>query len=171
MTQLNDTSTIHEVQCQVQENHLGELLGRVIDIETKFNMVALQNQKLNSMLSDYENTKKKVEDWKKDYAELKSNADAFQTGMKEAREQLKKVTAERQAAQEEILSMKEAAEKELKAVTKAGRKELARVTAQRQAAQEEALALREEIAALKAPKPRRKTRKVANGKYNQNQAQ
>ena len=160
MTQLDDTSTIHEVQCQVQENHLGELLGRVIDIETKFNMVALQNQKLNSMLSDYESTKEKVEDWKKQYHELKSNADAFQTGMQEAREQLKKVTAERQAAQEEILSAKEAAEKEL-----------ARVTAQRQAAQEEALALREEIAALKAPKPRRKTRKVANGKYNQNQAQ
>jgi septal ring factor EnvC (AmiA/AmiB activator) len=135
MTQLNDTSTIHEVQCQVQENHLGELLGRVIDIETKFNMVVLQNQKLNSMLSDYENTNQKLEDLKKEYAELKSNADAFQIGMKEAREQLQKVAAERQAAQEE------------------------------------ALALREEIAALKAPKPRRKTRKVANGKYNQNQAQ
>jgi hypothetical protein len=54
---------------------------------------------------------------------------------------------------------------------KEAREQLQKVAAERQAAQEEALALREEIAALKAPKPRRKTRKVANGKYNQNQAQ
>ena len=64
MTQLNDTSTVHEVQCRVQENHLGELLGRIIDIETKLNMAVLQNQKLRSMLSDYEGAKEKVEDWK-----------------------------------------------------------------------------------------------------------
>lgn len=142
MTQLNDTSTVHEVQCQVQENHLGELLGRVIDIETKYNIAVLQNQKLRSMLSDYEDAKEKVEDWKKKYDALKSNADAFEVGMDEARAELRKVKTERQAAQEEALTLRE-----------------------------ELTALREEIAVLKAPKPRRKTRKVANGKYNSTQAQ
>ena len=107
MTQLNDTSTVHEVQCQVQENHLGELLGRVIDIETKYNMAVLQNQKLRSMLSGYEDAKEKVEDWKKKYDALKSNAVAFETGMDEARVELKKVKAERQAAQEEAAALRE----------------------------------------------------------------
>ena len=107
MTQLNDTSTVHEVQCQVQENHLGELLGRVIDMETKLNMAVLQNQKLRSMLSGYEDAKEKVEDWKKKYDALKSNADAFETGMDEARVELKKVKAERQAAQEEAAALRE----------------------------------------------------------------
>lgn len=60
MTQLNDTSTVHEVQCQVQENHLGELLGRVIDLETKLNMAVFQNQKLGSMFAEYEDARKKL---------------------------------------------------------------------------------------------------------------
>jgi len=107
MTQLNDTSTVHEVQCQVQENHLGELLGRVIDMETKLNMAVFQNQKLRSMLSGYEDAKEKVEDWKKKYDALKSNAVAFETGMDEARVELKKVKAERQAAQEEAAALRE----------------------------------------------------------------
>ena len=135
MTQLNDTSTVHEVQCQVQENHLGELLGRVIDLETKLNMAVFQNQKLGSMFAEYEDARKKVEEWKTKYDALKSNADAFEVGMDEARAELKKVKAERQAAQEE------------------------------------AAALREELMALNNPKPKTKTRKVANGKYNPTQAQ
>ena len=107
MTQLNDTSTVYEVQCQVQENHLGELLGRVIDIETKYNMAVLQNQKLRTMFSEYEEAKKKVEEWKTKYDALKSNADAFETGMDEARAELRKVKAERQAAQEEAAALRE----------------------------------------------------------------
>ena len=142
MTQLNDTSTVHEVQCQVQENHLGELLGRVIDLETKLNMAVFQNQKLGSMLAEYEDAKKKVEEWKTKYDALKSNADAFEVGMDEARAELKKVKTERQAAQEEALTLRE-----------------------------ELTALREELAALKNPKSKSKTRKVANGKYNPTQAQ
>ena len=100
MTQLNDTSTVHEVQCQVQENHLGELLGRVIDLETKLNMAVFQNQKLGSMFAEYEDARKKVEEWKTKYDALKSNADAFEVGMDEARAELRKVKTERQAAQE-----------------------------------------------------------------------
>ena len=142
MTQLNDTSTVHEVQCQVQENHLGELLGRVIDLETKLNMAVFQNQKLGSMFAEYEDARKKVEEWKTKYDALKSNADAFEVGMDEARAELKKVKTERQAAQEEALTLRE-----------------------------ELTALREELAALKNPKPKSKTRKVANGEYNPTQAQ
>jgi|TARA_R100000149_G_scaffold46569_1_gene18768 uncharacterized protein (DUF3084 family) len=142
MTQLNDTSTVHEVQCQVQENHLGELLGRVIDLETKLNMAVFQNQKLGSMFAEYEDARKKVEEWKTKYDALKSNADAFEVGMDEARAELKKVKTERQAAQEEALTLRE-----------------------------ELTALRKELAALKNPKPKSKTRKVANGKYNPTQAQ
>lgn len=120
MTQLTESSTVHEVQCQVQDKHLGELLGRLIDIETKLNMAVLQNKKLREMVTEYEDTKAKLDDLKAKYDALKSNADAFEQGMKEAR-------ADRQAAQEEL-------------------------------------------AALKAPKPKR-TRKVANGKHNQAEAQ
>ena len=120
MSQLTESSSIHEVQCQVQDQHLGELLGRLIDAETKMNMAVLQNQKLRQMLTDYEDTKDKLKELQADFAALKSNADAFEQGMKEAR-------ADRQAAQEEL-------------------------------------------AVLKAPKPKR-TRKVANGKHNQAEAQ
>lgn len=120
MTQLNESSSIHEVQCKVQDQHLGELLGRLIDAETKLNMAVLQNQKLREMVTDYEDTKAKLDALKTKYDALKSNADAFEKGMKEAR-------ADRQAAQEEL-------------------------------------------AALKAPKPKR-VRKVANGKHNQAEAQ
>ena len=108
------------MQCQVQDQHLGELLGRLVDAETKMSMAVLQNEKLRHMLTDYEDTKDKLKELQSDFAALKSNADAFEQAMKEAR-------ADRQAAQEEL-------------------------------------------AALKAPKPKRK-RKVANGKHNQAEAQ
>lgn len=119
MTQLTESSTAHEVQCQVQDAHLGELLGRLIDMETKLNMAMLQNQKLREMLTDYEDTKDKLKELQGEFVALKSNADAFEQGMKEAR-------ADRQAAQEEL-------------------------------------------AALKAPKPKR-TRKVTDGKHNKVEA-
>ena len=99
MAELTDTSTEHEVQCKVQDQHLGELLGRLIDCETKMNMLGLQNNKLREMVTDYENTKEKLKKLQADFATLKSNADAFEAGMKEAR-------ADRQAAQEELAALK-----------------------------------------------------------------
>tara|TARA_Y100000114_G_C11579980_1_gene240566 strand:+ start:141 stop:506 length:366 start_codon:yes stop_codon:yes gene_type:complete len=119
MAPLNETSTEHEVQCQVQDQHLGELLGRLVDAETKMNILGLQNNKLQEMLTDYEDTKEKLKELKADFAALKSNADAFEAAMKEAR-------ADRQAAQEEL-------------------------------------------AALKAPKAKRKRKVVRNGKHDQAQ--
>lgn len=120
MSQISESSTIHEVQCHVQDAHLGEFLGRLIDTETKLNMALLQNQKLQGMVTSHEDMKTQLDALKTKYEALKSNADAFEKGMKEAR-------ADRQAAQEEL-------------------------------------------AALKALKPKR-TRKVANGKHDQAEAQ
>ena len=41
--------------------------------------------KTGSMFAEYEDARKKVEEWKTKYDALKSNADAFEVGMDEAR--------------------------------------------------------------------------------------
>ena len=120
MSQISESSSIHEVQCHVQDAHIGELLGRLLDTETKLNMAVIQNQKLQAMVTGHDDVKTQLETLKTKYEALKSNADAFEKGMKEAR-------ADRQAAQEEL-------------------------------------------AALKAPKPKR-TRKVTDGKHDKAEAQ
>ena len=110
MSQISESSSIHEVQCHVQDAHIGELLGRLIDTETKLNMALLQNQKLQAMVTSHEDVKTQLETLKAKYEALKSNADAFEKGMKEAR-------ADRQAAQEELAALKAPKPKRSRKVT------------------------------------------------------
>jgi len=95
--QLDERSSFAEVMTQVQDQHLGELMGRLTEAETKLSMAVLHNQKLIEKLKDYEDTKEKANEIRDKYHALESNVQGLKANLKEAR-------AGRQAAQEQLVN-------------------------------------------------------------------
>lgn len=95
--QLDEKSSFHEVMTQVQDQHIGELMGRLTEAETKLSMAVLHNQKLLEKLKDYEDTKEKANEIKQQYDALYTNVEGLKVSLKEAR-------AGRQAAQEQLVN-------------------------------------------------------------------
>ena len=93
--ELNERSSFHEVMTQVQDQHIGELMGRLTEAETKLSMAVLHNQKLLEKLKDYEDTKEKANEIKQQYDALVTNVEGLKASLKDAR-------AGRQAAQEQL---------------------------------------------------------------------
>lgn len=93
--QLDERSSFSEVMTQVQDQHIGELMGRLTEAETKLSMAVLHNQKLLEKLKDYEDTKEKANEIKQQYDALYTNVEGLKVSLKEAR-------AGRQAAQEQL---------------------------------------------------------------------
>ena len=98
--QLDERSSFHEVMTQVQDQHLGELMGRLTETETKLNMAVFHNQKLIEQQKDYEDIKKKLTEIRDKYHALESNVEGVNANLKEAR-------AGRQAAQEQLAKAQE----------------------------------------------------------------
>ena len=95
--ELNERSSFAEVMTQVQDNHIGELMGRLTEAETKLSMAVLHNQKLLEKLKDYEDTKEKANEIKQQYDALVTNVEGLKASLKDAR-------AGRQAAQEQLMN-------------------------------------------------------------------
>ena len=95
--QLDERSSFAEVMTQVQDQHIGELMGRLTEAETKLSMAVFHNQKLLEQQKDYEDIKEKLSEIRDKYHALESNVEGLKTSLKEAR-------AGRQAAQEQLMN-------------------------------------------------------------------
>ena len=94
---MDERSNYTEVLTQVQDNHIGELMGRLMEAETKLNMAIVANKKQAELLQDYEATKEKLKEIRDKYHALETNVEGLKANLKEAR-------AGRQAAQEQLVN-------------------------------------------------------------------
>jgi hypothetical protein len=91
---------------KIQENYIGELLGKNIDLEAKLNLSLSQNKLINDKVLELSSTQEVNTSLQQTIEIITSNKEAFEKQNSELKEQLKVARSERQLAQEELAGLK-----------------------------------------------------------------
>ena len=91
---------------KVQENHIGELLGKAIELEAKLSLAVASNKAINDKLVELSATQETNTSLQQTLEIISSNKEAFEKQNTELKEQLKIARSERQLAQEELAKLK-----------------------------------------------------------------
>lgn len=108
---MNDQQAVQEnaykdYYIKVQEQYIGEFLGKIIDLEAKLALYIATNKTINEKLADLSATEEQNVSLQQRIEIIESNKKAFETQNEELKEQLNIARKDRQLAQEELANMK-----------------------------------------------------------------